>query len=274
MTTEFDPLLLGFADDRPRELAALLVAAQPEEMIGLIERLPPAVAAGLMACLPTRQVSRLLQLLDPELAATALGAARHEDAIALISQLPDSHKYLILDVGSKRQRRLLHHLYDSRSRTLAALATADFIRAHGETRCRDFRAELEAHDSLQPLPIYVVDDRSVYLGELNPLSALDKRTQNHRLRSVISRIPPLSGRMSIAAALKVEEWQRHPQLPVVDENEHLLGVIDHHGLRRQLSEHEPEEEGLERSLRQVVRSFFDFSDFCLRALLSGRETPR
>ena len=265
-----DPLLLGFAAERPRELAALLGAAEAAEMVALIERLPPAVAAGLMACLPTRQLTRLLQKLDPELAAAALGAARQEDAIALASQLPDSHKFLILDVGGKRQRQLLHHLYDAKSRALSALVKSDFIRAHGETLCHAFRDELEAHENLQAAPIYVVDDRSVYLGELHPLAVLPKRAQQHRLRALVSRTLPLSGRMNIVAALQVEEWRRHARLPVVDENEHLLGMIDHHSLLRQLEGDEPDGDRLERSLGEMVRRFFDLGDFCLRMFLHGR----
>ncbi|MGI9228243.1 MAG: magnesium transporter MgtE N-terminal domain-containing protein [Gammaproteobacteria bacterium] len=266
-----DPILLAYASDRPREVARLLAAARPAEIAELLDQLPAKIAASLIVHLPTRQASRLLKDLKPATIAKLLTSARHEDSVALVSQLPVTRYPTLLNAADGRQQqRALKHLLDLPLRTLAALVTPDYIRAHADTICHELRSELESQTSQTPVPIYVVDDEGVYLGEVNPLSLLIKYAQNYQLRELALYRAPLSGRMNIAAALRFKEWNRNMQLPVVNAKGHLLGAINYWLLERQAKEDEVGEYNLTRTVTEISLRFLEMSEYCMRMLVTRR----
>ena len=265
-----DPLLLEFAAREPRELAQVLAGASAGEVAELIGQLPPALAGSVAARLPGRQASRLLHELPPGDLAALLTSAAHEHAIALVSLMSITEYQPIVEAANAAQYQQLSRLFDLPSRTLAAFASPEFIRVHADASCQAFKAELEAQEGLDPVPIYVVDDRGLYLGEVMPHSLLAKLPQRARLRSLAQPVAPLSERMNMAPALKAEEWRTRPALPIVDAAGHLLGVVNHQTLLAHAQDEGRKSSDLTQSLLDVAMRLIDFYEYCLRWVIRGR----
>ena len=269
-----DPLLLDFAAREPRELAAVLAGWGPDEVASLLAPLPPELAGSLAARLPSRQSLRLMRELPPEGLAGILAGAAHEHALALVSLLSVADYQPIMAAASSVQAKQLSRLFDLPSRMLSAFASPEFIRVDGDTGCQAFKAELEAEEQAQEaaetLPIYVVDERGAYLGEVMPQALLARLPKRQRLRDIAEPVAPLSERMNVNAALKVEAWRRRPALPVVDTANRLLGVVNHQTLLSHAQAEGRRSSDLTQSILDVAMRLIDLYEYCVRLLVRGR----
>jgi Mg/Co/Ni transporter MgtE len=267
---ESDPLLERFAAARPQELASLLADAEIHEVCELLRQLPEAIAAGLAAHLPSRQLSRALKELSPAEIGSLLVSATHEDAIAIVSLLSEARYSGILQAAPAAKRRVLRRLFELPSHSLGALASPDYIRANVDMRCDAFLEHLRAHEESSQQPIYAVDELGIFKGEINPLSVISRQNQKARLADIVVHLAPLSGELSAAAALKSRLWARHQQLPVVDSRGHLLGSVHRQTLLKHAPKSRTEIVGLESILTEIAMSYLEFCERVLRMLFAGK----
>ena len=265
---ESDLLLVDFASRHPREMANLLAGVETETLLTLVEQLPFSVAAQLCASLPSAELKRLLRGMSPGLVSSLLLAARHEQAIALVSHIPESAYSDILAATERRRRGAVTRLFDVPMRSVAALAVPEFMRVLADTRCEDIIKQLAGETPPFRLPILVVDEQGTFVGELDPADIIIAASGGAMARQVVRPLDPLNGRVSAEDALGAAEWEDHLQLPVVDAKHRLIGVVERDVLARHARTGDAPAFGLDALLIGMARWYLDFCSHTLRLLLS------
>lgn len=265
-----DPLLEEFAARQPREFSALLADASTLEVCALLRQLPSATASRLAANLPSRQLTLALRQLEASEVGTLLTNAGHEDAISLVSLLSETRYPEILQASSAAKRKSLRRLFELPTHSLGAFASPDYIRAHVDAECSAFMAQLQSHEEGTQLPIYAVTDEGLYQGEVSPIAVIARKNQKSHIRDIVRKVTPLSGQLSVAAALKSRQWARHSFLPVVDGKGRLLGSVQRPNLVKHVPKSRTENYGLERVIIDVASSYLDFSERILKLLFAGK----
>ena len=268
--TNSDPLLARFAATQPAELAGLLGEVETDELLQLVQLLPAKAVARLAASLSSRQLSRLLAELPPEVIGELLGEAQGDDAVALVSHLRESAYPQVLAVSGKARRKLLTRLFDFPTRSVAAMATTDFIRVKGDTRCDNFLTDLGLNEEATVAPIYVVNEQGLYTGVLNPLTLISRKNQKRRVQDIAFFVPALSGRMPAATALKSTQWSQYVNLPVVDGKKRLMGTVKRSQLEKVVPGTRAERYELERVLIDAATHYLAFCEHLLKLLLLGK----
>jgi Mg/Co/Ni transporter MgtE len=264
-----DPLLVSFASAQPEELANLLVSADLDELTSILLQLPEAVAAQLASNLPSWQLSSVLQALEPALVGKMLTAAQHEDAIALVSHLNENQYPQILAASSRARRKALSLLFDFPSHSLAALASPEFIRVAGNTRCQQFHKQLQRHEERVALPIYTVDEQGGYLGEVSLIAVIADCNRHLPVRDIANPVVALSGRMSASAAIKLPQWLHHDSLPVVDARKRLLGTLSRHSLHKIVPADVARGYHLDQMVADTAQRFLEFCEQFVRFIISA-----
>ena len=162
-----DPLLLRYARSRPGDLAIALADAVPEELVEFIGSLPPEVSPPVLARLPSWQLRRLLENLEPCLLATLLQVASNDEAVAIVSHLEARRYPAILETVPAAEQGPLRAVFEYPTHTLAHLATSDFVRVVGGTSCAACCEQLANSADTRPRPVLVVDEQGRYEGIAN-----------------------------------------------------------------------------------------------------------
>lgn len=268
------PLKLAFAHERPGELAAYLAAQGSEAIMQALADLPAGAAAGLVAHLPRVQALRVLAAQDDGIIAGWLDHASLDDALALALNIEESRRVTVFARMERRRtgdslRRLLAYPQT----TVGALADPAGWRLEA-TLLLDEALLLLRKDGYQPdRAVWVVDADGKYLGLLDPGRALLARHGNQPLGELALRIRPLLADTTLVNARDVTDWQRHPELPVVDHLDHLLGSLSREHLVATLAGESPAQGRLIEDMGEVVRQYFHVMGNALGALL-GTQGPQ
>ncbi len=198
-------------DDEQR--AALLRRIEPAQVADIVEELEDREAAEYIASLPRERAIRILDEMEPDEAADLLGDLEPQQALELISGLEDPEEV----------RPLLLHPDDS----AGGLMTSEFLA---------LRRRMTAGQAIQAIRAWQPEDETVYY--LFVVDGQGKLVGVVSLRQLIVAEPntPLAQIMdpdviSVQAGADQEEVARLMTrydllaLPVVDENNVLLGVI-------------------------------------------------
>ena len=271
MTEQLDPLLLQFASDKPDEMAALLGNSELQELSGILERLPEASAASLAARLPSWQLTGLLGSIEPALLARMLGAAKTDEAVALVSHLNESRYASVLEAVPAPERRSLYELLEFPSYSVAALVTTDFIRVQESTSCGTFSEQLSASTDTSPRAVLVVDQNGKYRGILSLPAAYSRKNRARPVGQIAINVEPLNGNTAASQALTARQWIKYSELPVVDSRHRILGVVNRASLERVAGDFAPREFSFERVLSELATAYLSL---CARVLESVLGRPK
>ncbi len=262
-----DPLLMEFAASRPREMAVQLAGSELAELAPFFTELPTPIAAALAANLPSWQLTGLLDTLPAVRVAQLLSDASADAAVALVAHLQESHYEAVIQAAPAEARGALYQMLEFPTHTLAALVGVDFIRAVEDTSCRDFCEELSANADTRAIPVLVVDRSGRYKGLLNLRAAYARKNLGRSLGQVAEPVEPLSGLTDAATALGSRQWAEHAELPVVDHQHRVLGVISRAVLERVAGESRPGEFSLERVLTELASGYINTCGRVMESLI-------
>lgn len=262
-----DALLAHFAANRPEEMASALSAADQVAVAGFIRDLPAGTDAMVAARLPSWQLTALLATLAPDTIGRMLLAASTDDAVAIVSHLSDSRYPALLEAAPEEQRAALRQLLEFPAHSIASLATTAFVRVSEQTRCRDFGRQLSEGSEPVAGPVVVVDGAGRYLGLVNAHALYRRRNAGRTLGDVAVSVAPLSGAADIATALDSRLWTNYPDLPVVDRQHRLLGVVNRAALLRVAGDREPAPYSVERLFADLAIGYLDTCSRVVESLL-------
>jgi len=262
-----DPLVLAFAARRPEELAAALADAGTADLADFITSLPRGTDARIAARLPSWQLGGLLSTLHPRAVCSMLLGAAIDDAVAIVAHLPQSAGPAVLAACPEQRRQWLRQLLEYPTHSIASLATTNFIRVAGDVRCASFAEQLAERSEASPEPILVVDAQGHYLGLLSPQTLFRRRNASRNTADIAVAVPPLNGETDAATAMQSRQWAQYTELPVIDRQRRVLGVVSRAALLRVVGDAQPPALTLERLFAELATNYFDTCSHLVETLL-------
>ncbi len=262
-----DPLIMEFARSRPREMAVQMSTHELPELREFVTELPADTAAALSTHLSSWQLTGLLETLPPERVAELLIAAETDAAVALVAHLQESRYESVIEAAPEASRAALYQMLHFPSHTLAALASVDFIRVADDTVCRDFCEGLSDNADTSPTTVLVVDDGGRYKGILNLRAAYARKNKGREVGLVADPVEALSGLTDAATALGSRQWADYAELPVVDQQQRVIGVISRAALERVAGEARPGEFSLEKVVSELASGYINTCGRMMESLI-------
>ncbi len=270
---EANPLKVAFARNHPDELAAFLAAQSPEALLEALHGLPADVGAGVIAKLPHTVSVKLLSEQSDEVVASWLARAALDDALTMVLHLEEGRRERILAKLPVRQmRRTLERLVIYPQKTVGALLDPTVVRLTAGTSLQEAIALLRAGDYGELEWIWIVDGESRYVGLLDLSKALLARSDHFQVDELVVRLEPLRAETALVAARDVGEWVKHPELPVVDHQNHLLGALSRERLLAAVAAEQPSQHGIVDGLTSLTEAYFRVMGMCLGDLLGSKDS--
>ncbi|HTE64774.1 MAG TPA: magnesium transporter [Candidatus Binatia bacterium] len=200
---------------QPNEVAVLLQWLPDEEIPALLEELPPSEAARILRTLSAPEAATLLEEMDPD------------DAADVVEQLPsrDANEILVRmrPEEAAEIRELSVYPPDSAGGIMTpafVAVTSDATAAEAIAAIRNLVDEAETVNY-----VYVVDDERRLLGVLSLYRLLLSRADT----PVVELMAPTTVRVRASAdqevAARLLTDRNLLAIPVVDDEDHLLGII-------------------------------------------------
>lgn len=210
----------------PAAQAAAILDEMPPDVCGPVwEALSPSLAADVLSTLPRERAGSVLEAIDPGRAAAAL---------SLLDTAPRTELLISVSPALRREIEDLATYPDDSAGSLMDVRVGVF---RGDMLVADAQQALkraQATSDLHQLPITDAERRLTALVDLKALALADP---DQRLDSVAHSVPvvvgPLDERDEIVEKL---ETFRLEELPVVDADGRLLGILRHSSLIDALKE--------------------------------------
>ena len=265
------PLKLAFARRHPEVLAGHLATGTHEELVAALQGLPADAGAAVIARLPHNQLVNLLSSQSDDTVGAWMSRAALDDALTLVLHLEEGRREAILaKLPIRHMRRTLEQLVIYPQKTVGALVDPTVIRLTAGTTLQAAIALLRADEGDVPDWIWIVDGDSRYVGMLDLGKALVAPSGQFRVEELAVRLEPLRAETALGAARDVPEWLKHPQLPVVDHQNHLLGALSQERLTRALAGDSHTDFGIVDGMTALTDQYFRVLGLCIGDLLGAR----
>lgn len=226
-------------------LSHAFMRAHPAAAARVLDALPPAEAAALLARVPARLAAPVLVAMLPGAAARSLGAVEDERALELLGELRTQPRVAVLrHIADPRRSRLIAGLP-----TAAALAAQlllgyvedavgawtdpDVVALPGGTRAAD-ALERVRHAALDAQRVFVIGAGGRLEGWV-ALAVLLRAPQGAALASIQQQPEAvLAAQTPLAVAANHAGWESGSLLPVVESGERLVGALSREALTRAL----------------------------------------
>jgi Mg/Co/Ni transporter MgtE len=270
--TDFDPVVADFAEHFPDQFSHALGAGRHDQVSALIGTLPPGLVAAVAARLPAPS---LLALLESPVHApqTWLEAASFDDAVMLLSRMRRERRLALINSINDRGRRqqlLRHEQYPAH--TVGSLVEDVLLRIDKDRPMSAVVDELRKLDRDDPPLLVVVDAAGRYAGILKPWQLIGSRSAGRRPGELARFVQPVVPETPIAAAAAHEGWLEHDWLPVIDNQERVIGAITRKTVLRAASRATTARHGTESLMLDIVGGVTLLLGSILDGLLTKRST--
>ncbi|HEY7451410.1 MAG TPA: magnesium transporter [Candidatus Limnocylindria bacterium] len=199
----------------PREVAVLLQWLPDEEIPVLLEELPPVEAARILRTLAQPEAAALLEEMDPD------------DAADVLEVLPDTTADEILIRMSPEDAAEIRELAAYAPDTAGGLMTPDFVAVAADASAAQATSAIRqlADEAETANYVYVIDAERHLLGVLSSYRLLLSPPET----PVVELMAPSTIRIQASAdqeaAARLLTDRNLLAIPVVDDADHLLGII-------------------------------------------------
>jgi flagellar motility protein MotE (MotC chaperone)/sporulation protein YlmC with PRC-barrel domain len=215
------------ADMHPGELADILEDLAPAERDAVFNSLDEEVAAEALEELEPKLQKSLLEKLDEEEIADIVEEMDPGAAADLLAELPEEQSDAILEEMEPEERQEVAELLEFDEKSAAGAMTTDFVSvgvnatvAQAVQALRNFDGDAETVTE-----IYLLDEKGVLRGSI-PLARVVMAQPEARL-SVLAEPRFLSCPADMNQNELAEMFDKYNlrELPVVDEQNHMVGVV-------------------------------------------------
>ena len=221
------------AADRAEHLEDLPLSKQ----VCVLSHLSPEEAADALAELDEEMASDVLESMDADDAAQIIAEMDPDDAVDILEEVDEDHRDILLSNLPQEDADQLRNLLSFDPDTAAGVMNTEIIMAPFESTVDEaiqlIRSELEEKE--MPYYVYVVDDREVLKGVVS-LRDLMLARPGTPMEDMVGRQDVISVQFDADKTEVARELAHYNFicLPVVDREEHLMGVITHddHGRAR------------------------------------------
>lgn len=227
-----DPLILALVERHPDAAARFVEPHEHSLVLGLLQDLPPAHAAKLLAKLTASVATACLQELPDSVASAALETLPIATAITLLARVDRRHRARLLSAQPAPRRASMQLVLRYPAGTVGAMMDPAATTARASMRVSDATKLAQAAPDYLRRYIYVLDDANRLKGTLDVRQCL-LLPASERL-SVVAKPAPvaLRARASLNDAAGNPAWNRLDILPVVGPDDAFLGVIRRNTLER------------------------------------------
>jgi len=227
------------AERQERGILGLADRLGPSEWADLVPRLDPAEVAVLFQWLPETELAELLEELDPASAAAILRplsrpaaadlleAMDPDDATDVIEELPDAEAELILTAMEPAEAAEIRELMAYDPDCAGGIMTPAFVAVSPTLRADEAVASLRrvAEEAETLYYVYVIDDEEHLLGVLSLHNLVLTRPDTPVERVMISDPIRVRADADQETAARLLTDYNLLALPVVDDEDRLLGII-------------------------------------------------
>jgi magnesium transporter len=198
-----------------REVAVLLQWLPDEEIPMLLEELSPFEAARILRTLAGPEAAALLEEMDPD------------DAADVIEELPDSTADEILIRMSPEDAEEIRQLAAYDPETAGGLMTPDFVAVNADASAAQATAAIRqlADEAETANYVYVIDAERHLLGVLSSYRLLLSPPETPVVELMAASTIRIRANADQEAAARLLTDRNLLAIPVVDDADHLLGII-------------------------------------------------
>lgn len=211
---------------RMAELVEDLGQADGNAALGLLE---PRTRAEVVSYLDAERQDELIESMAPEAAAEILHHMPHDDRAALVRRLDDDAAELILRRLAQAERDDIRRLASYQPGTAGSVMTSEYTTLPPYATAREAMELLrrEAPESETIYISFVVDQGRRLLGVVT-LAEIIRARPTSRIEDVMRLKPVLAhvGDDREEVAKKIEQYDLLA-LPIVDDEQHLVGIVTH-----------------------------------------------
>ena len=225
-------LIATYSDLRPADLASALMDLPDERMIEVAEELDDERLADVLEELPEDEQLEIVSELDDERAAEVLDLMEPDDAADLMANLPEERTEAILELMDEEEADDIRMLMQYDEFTAGGLMTTEPIICSADATVAEAMALIRRKDVAPALaasvfvtlpPFEVPTGR--YLGVVHFQKML-RHPPHERLGSLLdTELEPIKVTTHISVIHRNLANYNLVALPVVDEQNHLLGVV-------------------------------------------------
>lgn len=210
----------------PADIADILQELHPEGQMQVLNALSPETAGVTLAEVDANPRRQLLAALDAEQALDLILAMDPDDAADNLKSLPADMQAAILDLIEPEKAQLLARLMHFEEGTAGSLMTPKVISFRQDGSVRDLWQWLqeEQPDFTTWNEVFVVDEGQKLVGMV-PLRTLILAHTHTRLGDLMETPLSLNVKDDFGKILDFSVKYDLLALPVVDENQHLLGMV-------------------------------------------------
>lgn len=215
---------------RPAQIADLIEDASAQERDDLFEHLhtDPELEADVIEELDDNDQAQILKARDTADIAAVLSRMHADDVVDAILDLPQERRQPVLDALPTTQRQDVLRLMTYQHKTAGGLMGVEYLALGEQVTVQEARDAVRDADMQQPQSlavVYVVDDTGCLVRSVD-LVALLRADPAARLRDVADEepvsVPPAD---DVIEVVNIMADYNLLSLPVVDDAEHILGVI-------------------------------------------------
>ncbi|MEY4554740.1 MAG: hypothetical protein RL197_1167 [Actinomycetota bacterium] len=225
-------LIASYSELRPADLASALMDLPDDRMAQVAEELDDERLADVLEELPEEEQIDILEELDDERAAEVLDLMEPDDAADLMSNLPKERSDAILELMDVEEAEDLRRLMQYDEYTAGGLMTTEPIICAADATVAEAMALIRrkevapvlAASVFVTLPPYEVETGR-YLGVVHFQKML-RYPPHEKLGSLLDTdIEPIKADTHISVIHRTFANYNLVALPVVDEEQHLIGVV-------------------------------------------------
>lgn len=211
----------------PFELADLIVSKSEEDQVVLFRALSSSTALKTFEYFPTYIQSRLLQKIPTMQAAALLSSLSPDDRTNFLQDLPRDVIDEFVKLLSTDERILTLTLLGYPEGSIGRLMTPDYIAIKMDWTIDEVLDHIQAygHDSETINVIYAVDDEGRLLDDIKLKDCLFIPRQSKVSSIADNKFVALSVYDRDASAINAFKQHNRIALPVIDENNNLLGIV-------------------------------------------------
>jgi magnesium transporter len=222
----WDDIRSILADVHPADIASLLDQLEPEEAVIVFRLLPLETASEVLDETGSRVRQELVEKVDEERLADLLDELPMDDAAEFLEDLDDLKAARLLDLMEPEEAEDVRELLRYEEETAGRLMTRDVVALRRNwtiAQTLDFLRNLDDTESLHYL--YVIDRHDHLLGVV-PLRELIKAKPDQTVESIMrGDVAAVSVHADQEALAEMVARYDYYAMPVVDDDNHLVGVV-------------------------------------------------
>ena len=221
----------------PRKLRAALEDYHDNDISYALEGLTKEERLNLYQVLGAERVADIFSYLDEpddyiseiniQDAAKVISEMDVDDAVDLLEEIDDAYEAKLLDVLGKKKSRDIRLIQSYEEDEIGALMTTNYIVIHRGLTVKEAMKELirqsEDNDNIDTL--YVIDKEDLFYGEIDLRDLIRAREKDDLDKLIITGYPVLHDHEKVENVLEDLKEYAELSLPVINDENELLGVI-------------------------------------------------